>query len=97
MHNDTFEVIGADFGSLVAGNYTYSLPDLLVPGGHIRLDASLAYVTSQLLGIDPAVAQTSLKNYPGSWRRMEVVKTTEHNNILISDYGHHPTEIIAIL
>lgn len=49
VHAETFEVIGADFGALVAGTYTYSLPALLVPGGHIRLDASLAYVTSQLL------------------------------------------------
>jgi UDP-N-acetylmuramate-alanine ligase len=44
-----FEVVGADFGSLVTGQYAYTLPKLLVPGGHIRLDASLAYVTSQLL------------------------------------------------
>ncbi len=49
VHTDRFEVIGNDFGALVAGTYTYSLPELLVPGGHIRLDASLAYVTSQLL------------------------------------------------
>ncbi len=49
VHADRFEVIGDDFGALVPGTYTYSLPELLVPGGHIRLDASLAYVTSQLL------------------------------------------------
>jgi UDP-N-acetylmuramate--alanine ligase len=29
----------------------------------------------------------------GSWRRSEVIKTTQHGNILISDYGHHPSEI----
>jgi UDP-N-acetylmuramate--alanine ligase len=28
---------------------------------------------------------------------MEVVKNTTHNNLLISDYGHHPTEILATL
>ena len=94
---DHFEVIGADFGTLVAGIYTYSLPPLLVPGSHIRLDASLAYVTSQLLGIDPEIAAHSLQNYPGSWRRMEIIQKTAHNNILMSDYGHHPTEIIATL
>jgi UDP-N-acetylmuramate--alanine ligase len=97
VHAESFEVMWSDFGTLVPGTYTYSLPELLVPGGHIRLDASLAYVTSQLLGIDREIAQNSLKNYPGSWRRMEVVKTTTNNNILISDYGHHPTEIIATL
>jgi hypothetical protein len=49
VYAERFEVIGNDFGALVAGTYTYSLPELLVPGSHIRLDASLAYVTSQLL------------------------------------------------
>lgn len=97
VDTDAFEVIGKTYGALVAGKYTYQLPSLLVPGGHIRLDASLAYATSQLLNIEPGVAQNSLQNYPGSWRRMEIVKNTPNNNTLISDYGHHPTEIIATL
>ncbi len=63
----------------------------------MRLDASLAYVTSQLIGLDAEKSKDSLKNYPGSWRRMEIVKTTQNGNILISDYGHHPTEIQATL
>lgn len=29
----------------------------------------------------------------GSWRRSEIVGTTEYGNILMSDYGHHPNEI----
>ena len=28
---------------------------------------------------------------------MEVIGTTEHANLVMSDYGHHPTEIIATL
>jgi len=28
---------------------------------------------------------------------MEFVMTTKNSNILMSDYGHHPTEIIATL
>jgi UDP-N-acetylmuramate-alanine ligase len=47
--NNSFEVIGNTYGALVAGKYTYHLPELLVPGGHIRIDAGLAYVVSQLL------------------------------------------------
>lgn len=97
VDTDSFEVIGNTYGALVVGKYTYSLPPLLVPGSHIRLDASLAYVTSQLLGIDPEIAVHSLQNYPGSWRRMEIIQKTANNNILMSDYGHHPTEIIATL
>jgi UDP-N-acetylmuramate--alanine ligase len=39
----------------------------------------------------------SLTQYPGSWRRMEVIGTTKNSNLVMSDYGHHPTEIIATL
>jgi UDP-N-acetylmuramate--alanine ligase len=69
----------------------------MVPGDHIRLDASLAYVVSQLLRLDSETSLTSLANYPGSWRRMEIIRTTENGNLLMSDYGHHPTEIIVTL
>jgi UDP-N-acetylmuramate--alanine ligase len=34
-----------------------------------------------------------LESYKGSWRRSEIVKTTKNGNILMSDYGHHPSEI----
>jgi UDP-N-acetylmuramate-alanine ligase len=34
-----------------------------------------------------------LHSYRGSWRRSEIVGTTKHGNILMSDYGHHPNEI----
>jgi len=97
VYDDHFEVIGDEYGVLVPGKYTYMLPKLLVPWHHTRIDASLAYVTSQILSIDPKVAMDSLVQYPGSWRRMEIIKTTNHNNLLMSDYGHHPTEIIATL
>ncbi len=34
-----------------------------------------------------------LESYKGSWRRSEIIGTTENGNILMSDYGHHPNEI----
>ena len=34
-----------------------------------------------------------LESYKGSWRRSEIVGTTTHGNIMMSDYGHHPNEI----
>ena len=34
-----------------------------------------------------------LESYRGSWRRSEIVGTTKHGNIVMSDYGHHPNEI----
>lgn len=36
---------------------------------------------------------TKLQSYCGAWRRFEIVKTTKYDNILMSDYGHHPNEI----
>ncbi len=79
------------------GKYPYELPELLVPGGHMRFDASLAYIVSQLLHLNPDESKQSLAKYPGSWRRMEVIGTTKNSNLLMSDYGHHPTEIILTL
>lgn len=94
---DSFEVRGEVFNSIQPGIYPFSLPALLVPGDHIRLDAQLAYVVSQLLWLDAEAAKKSLAQYPGSWRRMEVIGTTKNSNLVMSDYGHHPTEIIATL
>jgi hypothetical protein len=31
VHDDHFEVTGDDYGALVPGKYTYTLPKLLVP------------------------------------------------------------------
>lgn len=40
---------------------------------------------------------TKLQSYNGAWRRSEIIRTTYHGNILMSDYGHHPNEIIPTL
>lgn len=66
---------------------------LQVPGEHIHHDACLAYAAARLLGLKDEEILPKLASYVGSWRRSEIVKTTEHGNILISDYGHHPSEI----
>ncbi len=49
VSDDSFEVVGNPFNTIQPGKYSYILPTLLVPGDHIRLDAQLAYVVSQLL------------------------------------------------
>lgn len=66
---------------------------LQVPGKHILLDAHLAYVAGILTGISSNECVQGLQAYGGSWRRTEIVGTTLHGNILISDYGHHPSEL----
>ncbi|MGE4443637.1 MAG: UDP-N-acetylmuramate--L-alanine ligase [Candidatus Altimarinota bacterium] len=66
---------------------------LNIPGKHIEFDAKLAFVVGKIIGIDEAKIQENLENYNGIWRRSEMIGQTENNNFLMSDYGHHPTEI----
>ena len=72
-----------------------TLPDmhLLVPGAHLLQDAYLAYTVGRLLDMRDEIIVPKLESYRGSWRRSEIVGTTPHGNILMSDYGHHPSEI----
>ena len=66
---------------------------LKVPGGHILQDAYLAYTVGRLLGMQDDIIVPKLESYKGSWRRSEIVGTTTHGNMVMSDYGHHPNEI----
>ncbi len=72
-----------------------SIPEmrLQVPGGHLLHDAHLAYTVGRLLGMQDDAIIPRLESYTGSWRRSEIVGTTKHGNIVMSDYGHHPNEI----
>ncbi|MDD2870663.1 MAG: UDP-N-acetylmuramate--L-alanine ligase [Candidatus Gracilibacteria bacterium] len=75
----------------------YPIIDIKVPGEHIKFDSKIAYVIGHMIGINDKTIIDSLEKYSGVWRRMERIGTTVHNNILISDYGHHPTEISLTL
>lgn len=66
---------------------------LQVPGAHLLHDAHLAYTVGRLLGMQDDIIVPKLESYRGSWRRSEIIGTTENGNILMSDYGHHPSEI----
>lgn len=66
---------------------------LQVPWDHLLQDAHLAYTVGRLLGMDDRIIIPKLESYAGSWRRSEIVGTTQYGNILMSDYGHHPNEI----
>lgn len=73
----------------------YKIPDfsLKIPGKHILFDAKIAYTVWKIVWLDDDLIISSLKNYNGIWRRSEIVWETLNWNILMSDYGHHPTEI----
>lgn len=66
---------------------------LQVPGEHLLFDAKLAFVVGKLVGLEDEYIAQKLESYTGSWRRSEIIGTTRNGNTLMSDYGHHPTEI----
>lgn len=66
---------------------------LQVPGEHLAFDAKLAFVVGIIVGLDEREIIEKLEAYRGAWRRSEIVGTTTGGNILMSDYGHHPSEI----
>ncbi len=77
--------------------YFNSVPKLSVPGEHNRSNAAVALAIADILHIDEKVAQKSLAEFQGTWRRLEKKGTTAEGVIVYDDYAHHPTEIKASL
>ncbi len=72
-------------------------PILSIPGEHMRQNAQLVCTLAEHLGIERSTALAALKEYKGSWRRMENRGMTSSGVTIIDDYGHHPIEIQATL
>ena len=69
---------------------------LAVPGRHNLLNALAAVAVGMELGLSFDRVAAGLKDFRGAERRFEV--HGEPNGILVvDDYGHHPTEIAAVL
>jgi UDP-N-acetylmuramate--alanine ligase len=64
---------------------------------HNRLDAAAALAVADVLGIKEEIAQKSLVEFTGTWRRLEKKGETREGTIIYDDYAHHPTEIRASL
>lgn len=71
---------------------------LRVPGEHNVANALAGLAASRVLGISERTGLKALSQYQGSWRRFEIFRLTKPKPYtLVSDYGHHPTEIAATL
>lgn len=72
--------------------------ELAVPGEH-NISNALGVITLGLeYGMNCASICASLKQYGGSWRRFETVGTMPDSGALVlSDYGHHPTEVLKTM
>jgi len=78
-------------------SFTYPNIDIQVPGQHILFDAKIAYIVGHMLWLSDEEITKKLSVYNGVWRRMERIWETVYNNILMSDYWHHPTEVSLTL
>lgn len=64
-------------------------------GRHLAENAAAALTLLEAMGFSFDTLQKALRGFRGVARRMEVIPAGEH--IIVSDYAHHPTEIIRTL
>ena len=74
--------------------------ELAIPGEHNVRNALAAIAIATDEGIDDAAIIAGLKTFAGVGRRFQTYAITSargHEALLVDDYGHHPTEIDAVL
>lgn len=76
---------------------------LQIPGFFNQLNAEAAWRAARILGVKRGMAVSAVRDYQGSWRRMEPLtphRFTEGEALrgtFFSDYAHHPNEIRATI
>lgn len=73
------------------GSFTVNMP-----GRHNALNATAAIAVARELGVDLEGVRESLATFEGVGRRFNV-KEASRGITLVDDYGHHPTEVDAVL
>ncbi len=69
---------------------------LNVPARHLALNSLAAIAVGLEFGLSPSVIFEGLAEFKGVKRRQELIGV--HSGIrILSDYGHHPTEVRAVL
>jgi UDP-N-acetylmuramate--alanine ligase len=69
---------------------------LHMPGSHNVLNAVSAVAVGMEVGLDFATVKKALSGFTGVHRRFQV-KGEAAEIVVVDDYGHHPTEIMATL
>jgi UDP-N-acetylmuramate--alanine ligase len=67
-----------------------------MPGRHNVLNAAAAVAVGRELGLDTDAIRDALAAFDGVGRRFDIVRTVR-GVTLVDDYGHHPTEVQAVL
>ncbi|MBI3631766.1 MAG: UDP-N-acetylmuramate--L-alanine ligase [Candidatus Staskawiczbacteria bacterium] len=72
---------------------------LKIPGKHNVYNALAVLTVARILGVTDKISFDVLSKYRGSWRRFDLKQRRAGGKkiIVISDYGHHPTEVLATL
>lgn len=72
---------------------------LKIPGKHNVLNALASLKLARYLKIPDKISFLTIGDYEGAWRRFQIKKINFKGKkiTLISDYAHHPTEILATL
>lgn len=70
--------------------------DLSLPGRHNVLNAMAAYSVAREIGVQVETIREALATFGGVGRRLEI-RTDSGGVTHVDDYGHHPTEIAAVL
>ena len=79
-----------------AGAEAIGVLELSVPGRHNLQNALAAVAVGECLGLAFEQVAGALRDFPGAERRFE--RHGEPGGVLVvDDYGHHPTEIAAVL
>lgn len=69
--------------------------DLSVPGYHNMQNALAAATVAESLGISSSIVREALKDFKGTWRRLEYKGNILGAIPLYDDYAHHPSAIKA--
>jgi len=67
-----------------------------LPGRHNALNSLAALAVGLELGLDAGLCLRALEDFPGVGRRFEI-RGEARDVLWIDDYGHHPTEMAAVL
>ncbi len=70
---------------------------LNMPGKHNVLNALAAIIVARELQINDTDIQTALYNFQGIGRRFQVYGELKNQVLMIDDYAHHPSEILATI
>ncbi len=74
--------------------------ELSIPGKHNIQNALAAIAIAHQLGVEDVAIKTALQQFEGIARRFQnygELKTPAGEVMLIDDYGHHPTEVAAMI